>query len=481
MNLRFVGYLGALVIVAIGGGILVSGGVSAIYGDSDLAALLVSGGICLVVGFPLYVVTRSASRAYIGFREGFVAVVASWLVAGAFGALPYILAGTFSPIDALFESMSGFTTTGASVLTDFQQPHGIMFWRSLSHWYGGMGIVVLFIALLPAVGGGAIRLFAAEAPGPSPERLTPRLRDTAKHLWYIYVGLSAAEAIVLIALGIGPFYAVTHTFGTMATGGFSPLAGSIGEFGSWSVELVITVFMLLAGGNFALYFAFLSGRRRAILRDPEFRLYLSILVVSTILVATSLMIARSHFSVTHAFREAMFQVVSLQTTTGYVTADFDQWNSFAKTLLLMLMFVGGCAGSTAGGLKVARFLVLSKNASRVLSQSVRPRAVIPVKIGRRVVPDHVRAAVLGFFFLWITVFALGTLLLSTSNVSMVTSASAVAATLNNVGPGLELVGATLNYAPIAPFGKVVLMAMMLLGRLELLAVMLPFTRSFWSR
>jgi trk/ktr system potassium uptake protein len=481
MNLRFVGFLASVVLVALGAGILVSAGVSAIYGDSDLVALIISGVVCFVIGVPLYLLTRSASRAYIGFREGFVAVLVAWLVALVFGALPYIVVGLFSPIDALFESMSGFTTTGASVLTDYDQPHGIMFWRSLTHWYGGMGIVVLFIALLPAVGGGAIRLFAAESPGPTAERLTPRLKDTAKRLWYIYVGLSALETIILVALGTGPFNALTHTFGTMATGGFSPFAASVGEFHSWSVELVITVFMVLAGGNFTLYAILLSGRRRNLLRDPEFRLYLGILVVSTILVAVSLMVARSHFSITHALREAMFQVVSLQTTTGFVTADFDQWNSFAKTLLLMLMFVGGCAGSTAGGIKVIRFLVLSKNANRVLAQSVHPRAVVPVKVGGRVVPEHVRSAILGLFFLWITTFVVGTLLLSTSNVSMVTAASAVAATLNNVGPGLELVGATLNYAPIHAFGKVVLIAMMLLGRLELLAVMLPFTPKFWSR
>jgi len=481
MNFRFVGYLVGLVLVAIGAGMFVSAGVSGIYHDASLVPLVVSGAVCLAVGAPAFYVTRASRRAYIGFREGFVAVVICWLAAAAFGALPFVISGVFGPIDALFESMSGFTTTGASVLTDYGQPRGLMFWRSLSHWYGGMGIVVLFIALLPSVGGGAIRLFAAEAPGPTPERLTPRLKDTAKHLWYIYVGLSVAEVLVLIALGMGPYFAVTHTFGTMATGGFSPLAGSISEYSSWSIQLAITIFMLLAGGNFALYFAFLSGRRRAIFRDPEFRLYLSILVAGTVLVAVSLMIAKSHFSATHALREAVFQVVSLQTTTGYVTADFDQWNSFAKTLLLLLMFIGGCAGSTAGGIKVARFLVLSKSASRVLAQSVHPRAVIPVKVGRRVVADHVRAGVLGFFFLWMATFAIGTLLLSTSNVSIVTSASAVAATLNNVGPGLELVGATLNYAPIAPFGKVVLIAMMLLGRLELLAVMLPFTRTFWSR
>jgi len=481
MNLRFLGYLCGLVIVAIGAGILVSAGVSAIYGDSDLTMLLVSGLICLAVGWPLYWVSRKAARAYVGFREAFVAVVASWLAATVFGALPYMMVGLFSPIDALFESMSGFTTTGASVLTDYNQPHGIMFWRSLSHWYGGMGIVVLFLALLPSVGGGAIRLFAAESPGPTAERLTPRLKDTAKHLWFIYVGLSAAEALILLALGLDAFDSLTHTFGTMATGGFSPLATSVGGFNSWSIELVITIFMLLAGGNFALYFAFLSRRPKDLLRDRELRLYVGIIVVSIIAVGTSLMLARSHFSIAHAFRESMFQVVSLQTTTGYVTADFDQWNTFAKTLLLMLMFVGGCAGSTAGGIKVARFLVLSKNAGRTLSQAAHPHAVIPVRVGRRIIPSAVVSSILAFFFLWMTTFAIGTVLLAASNVSLITAASAVAATLNNVGPGLELVGATLNYAPIEGYGKVVLMVMMLLGRLELMAVMLPFTRAFWKR
>jgi len=289
------------------------------------------------------------------------------------------------------------------------------------------------------------------------------------------------EVLILMAVGQGPFYAITHAFGTMATGGFSPEAASIATYDSWSVELVIVVFMVLAGGNFALYFAFLSGRRWAIVRDPEFRLYVGILAVSTLLIAASLMIAKSHFSWAHALREALFQTVSIQTTTGYVSADFDTWNSFAKTLLVLLMFVGGCAGSTAGGMKVVRFLLLSKNAKRVLAQAAHPDAVIPVKLGRRVVPSHIMTGVLGYFFLLVAVYVVGTLLLAATNVSLVTSAAAVAATLNNIGPGLELVGPMLNYAPIAAFGKVVLIVMMLVGRLELLAVLLPFTRTFWSR
>ncbi len=481
MNARFLAFLMAVVIVVIGAGVLVSAVVSCIYGDSDLLGLLISGAICLAVGIPVYLLTRKARHSYIGIRDGFLGAVASWAVATIFGAIPFVITGVFGPIDALFESMSGFTTTGASVLTDYSQPHGIMFWRSLTHWYGGMGIVVLFIALLPATGGGAIRLFAAEAPGPSTERLTPRLRDTAKNLWYIYLGLTIAEVLILIAVGLGPFSAITHTFGTMATGGFSPEAASVGTYGSLPVELVIVVFMVLAGGSFPLYFAFLSGRRWAIVRDPEFRLYIGVIAVSTISIAISLVIAKSHLGLGEAFRDALFQTVSIQTTTGYATADFDTWNSFAKALLVVLMFVGGCAGSTAGGMKVVRILLLSKNASRVLVEALHPNAIIPVKIGRRPVPKQVVAGVLGFFFLYVVVFAAGTLLLSISNVSLVTSASAVAATLNNVGPGLELVGPMVNYAFIDTFGKIVLIAMMLMGRLELLAVMLPFTKAFWSR
>lgn len=481
MNLRFVAYLAAVVAAAIGVGILASAVVSAVYGDPDLVELLLSAAICLVLAIPTYVWSRKAARAYIGFREAFVAVAVSWVVATVLGAIPYLLVGVFGPVDALFESISGFTTTGASVLTDFAQPHGIMFWRSLTHWYGGMGIVVLFLAILPAVGGGAVRLFAAETPGPVTQRITPRLRDTARRLWYLYLGISVAEALILMAVGLDPFSAITHTFGTVATGGFSPEAASIGGLHNWAAELVIVVFMVIAGGNFALYLLVLAGRGKEVLRDVELRLYLGLLFGSTILVGLSLLLAGSHQSPTHAFREALFQVVSIQTTTGYVTADFDSWNSFAKTLLVMLMFVGGCAGSTAGGMKVVRLLVLWKSAHRTLAQAVHPHAVMPVRVSGRVVRDNLVVAVLGFFFLYMTLFVVGTLLVATSNVGLVTAATAVAATLNNVGPGLELVGATLNYAPITPFGKVVLMAMMLLGRLELLPIMLPFTRVFWKR
>lgn len=339
----------SIVLLGIGAGIVVSAGVTAIYGDADLVPLLFSAALTFALGLPIFLLTRFMGTTLIGSREGFVVVAAGWVVATVFGAVPYVAAGVFGPIDALFETMSGFTTTGASVLVDYGQPHGIVFWRSLTHWYGGMGIIVLFLAILPSLGGGGMRLFSAESPGPVSERLTPKIRDTARGLWIIYVGLSVAEVAALLLVGMGLFDAVTHSFGTMATGRFSPLETSIAAYHSWPIEAVITVFMALAGANFAVYFAAVSGDWRRPWRDPELRAYLAILGGATVAVTASLMLARSHFDLIHAFREAAFQVVSIQTTTGFVSADFDVWNTFARTLLIVLMFVGGCAGSTAGG------------------------------------------------------------------------------------------------------------------------------------
>ncbi|MBU2604214.1 MAG: TrkH family potassium uptake protein [Actinobacteria bacterium] len=481
MNVRFVAQMLSLVVLAIGAGILASAAVAALYGGDDLVALLTAAGVSFAVGIPLHYGSRLPGRTNIGYREGFLVVGAGWLTAMVFGALPFLFYGMFGVVDSLFETMSGFTTTGASVLVDYDQPHGIMFWRSLTHWYGGMGIIVLFIALLPPLGGGAIRLFSAEAPGPVSERLTPRIKDTARGLWYIYVGVSAVEVLALMAAGMSLYDAATHTFGTMATGGFSPRATSIAAYDSWAIEAIITFFMVVAGGNFALYFAFAQGDRLKIWRDPEFRLYLSILAGSIALVTLSLVLAGSHAGGIQAFREALFQVVSIQSTTGYVTADFDQWNTFAKTVLVMLMFVGGSAGSTAGGFKVVRILLLAKNARHDLMRQVHPTAVLPVKVAGRVVPDAMRTAVLGYFFLYVLVFAAGVLLVSIAGSDIVTSTTAVVATLNNIGPGLELVGPVQNYALIAPFGKVVLIGLMVMGRLELIPILLLFTRGFWRR
>jgi trk system potassium uptake protein TrkH len=389
--------------------------------------------------------------------------------------------GVFGPVDALFESMSGFTTTGASVLTDYDQPHGIMFWRSLTHWFGGMGIIVLFIAVLRTLGSGAMRLFSAETPGPVPEKLTPRIRDTARNLWLIYAGLTLVEAIFLSAFGMDVFDAFCHSFATMATGGFSNLETSIAGFDSLAIELIIVVFMFVAGGNFALYYWVIRGQPSRLSKNPEFRTYALIMAAGVVIVAVSLLLAKSHFSIGHAFRESLFQVVSLQTTTGFVTADFNLWNPFAKMLLVLLMFVGGSAGSTAGGFKVARILVLGKSVRHELLRQLHPQAVLPLKIGGRIVPESIRANVLGYFVIYMLVAVVGALLVAMTNVDLVTAGTSVVATLNNIGPGLEAVGATMNYAFMDGFAKVVLIAMMVIGRLELFAILLPLTAAFWRR
>jgi trk system potassium uptake protein TrkH len=481
VNFRFVGHLVAVVILATGAGILVAAGVSALYGDPDVPALLISAGISLAIGVPLFATTRLRAHTSIGYREGFLSVGLGWIVAMVFGAVPYMVYGTFGPVDALFETMSGFTTTGASVLTDYAQPHGILFWRALTHWYGGMGIIVLFIAVLRPLGAGAMRLFSAESPGPVTERLTPRIRDTARNLWLIYAGITLLEVVLLSVFGMNVFDAFCHAFATMATGGFSTQETSVAAYHSLPIELVIVVFMFIAGGNFALYYAVLRGRPSRLLRNPEFLAYSGILVGSVLIIAISLVLFKSHFSITHAFRESLFQVTSIQTTTGFVTADFNLWNSFAKTMLVLLMFVGGCAGSTAGGLKVARLVVLAKSVRHELTRQMRPQAILPLKIGGRIVPETVRIGVLGYFVLYIAIFIVGALLVATTNVDLVTAGTSVAATLNNIGPGLEAVGATMNYAFFTGFAKVVLIVMMVVGRLEIFAILVPLTRSFWRR
>lgn len=465
----------------VGAGILASGCVSAIYGDGDMDALFISAGIAFAVGLPTYFLTRLGAQTNIGYREGFLAVGLGWIVAMVFGSIPYMIHGLFGPLDALFESMSGFSTTGASVLTDYDQPHGIMFWRCLSQWLGGMGIIVLFIAVLRPLGAGAMRLFAAEAPGPVPERLTPRIRDTARNLWLLYIGFSMLEVILLSAFGMSVYDAFCHTFATMATGGFSTLQGSIGGFDSLAIELVILFFMVIAGGNFALYFGMIKGRPSRLFGNPEYRAYIGIMAASVVVVAVSLLVAGSHPDAGQAFRESAFQVASLQTTTGFVTADFDLWNPFTKLLLVLLMIVGGSAGSTGGGFKVARVMVLAKSVKHVLTRQIHPRAVLPLKVGGKTVPESVRTNVLGYFLIYVLILAAGMLLIAASGVDLVTAGSSAVATLNNIGPGLAGVGASMDYSLMAPFAKVVLVVLMVIGRLEIFAILIPLTRGFWRR
>ncbi len=423
--------------------------------------------------------TETVPRTEIGLREGFVIVTAAWVLFSAFGALPFYFAGMLpSYTDAYFEAMSGFTTTGATVLTNIEgQPLVLHFWRSFMQWLGGMGIIVLSLAILPMLGVGGMQLYKAEVPGPVPDRLVPRIRQTARLLWGIYLLLSGIEFLVLVLLGMPPVEALLHTFTTMSTGGFSPKAASIGAYHSAAIEMVLILFMFLAGANFALHFQALRGNFR-IFRDPEFRFYtVSVLII--VIGMTLVLWGRVYPDLSSALRYGAFQVVSIVTTTGFATADYATWPYVAQFLLLCLMLLGGCAGSTAGAVKQVRSLLLFKVAYDYLYKLVHPKAVRHVKIGGKVVPKEVLDGVHVFVFLYFLTFFVATASLTLLDMDLVTAIGAVAASLGNVGPGLGGVGPAETYAAIHPLGKWILSACMVLGRLELFTVLVLFTPDLW--
>jgi trk system potassium uptake protein TrkH len=455
---------------------------SLVYRESDFLPLAISTAVTLLAG---YLIERFCSRAKdeeIRHREAFAIVSLGWLVVAFFGTIPFLLAGTFSSfIDAYFETMSGFTTTGATVLTNIEsQPHGILFWRNFTQWLGGMGIIVLGIAILPKLAVGGRQLLAAESPGPSPEVLRPRITETAKIMWGIYLLFSFSEVILLKLAGLPLFDSFIHMFSTMSTGGFSSHTSNIGFFDRARVETIITCFMFLAGGNFALYYYLLKGKPKALFKDSEFRFY-SFVVIAAIILVTFNLWGGTYESIWSSFRYAAFQVVSINTTTGFTTQNFDLWPPLSRGILLLLMFIGGCAGSTAGAMKNIRILILLKKAYQELLRLARPRAVIPVRLGGRPVEERVIAGITGFFILYILLFLISSLILMKLGVDMVSSVAATAATIGNVGPGLGLVGASQNYAFLPPVAKVILSLNMLLGRLEIYTVLVLLLPSTWRK
>ena len=415
-------------------------------------------------------------------REGILIVVGGWVLASTFGALPYLLTGTLDhPVDALFESASGFTTTGASVLLDIESNgRGILFWRSFTQWLGGMGIIVLFVALLPELGPGARFLYKLEVPGPTAETLRPRVHDTATSLWGIYLALSAALVVLLMLAGLDLYDALTHTFSTLSTGGFSPLNASTAAF-SPLVQSILVVFMLLAGANFSLYYGLRRHRGRNLLQDPEFRIYLGVTLLASGLITWNLQASNPTQSLPRAFLDSIFQVASVLTTTGFATVDFDQWPNLSRSILVALMFFGGCAGSTAGGPKIMRMVIGLKTAFREVRVLFSPSAVLSVFIGGKAVPESVVRSVSGFFILYFTSWGLGVLLLTVGGVDLETSATASIATLGNIGPGLHAVGPTANFAFFSPWQKLLMVVLMWLGRLEVYAIAAVATVAFWRR
>ena len=443
------------------------------YGDGQAWCFLVSAAIAAAVGTVMY--RKTKTDAELTHREGFAIVTFGWLVFSLFGCLPYLFTGVIpasQPVDAFFEAMSGFTTTGSTVLTDLDAvPKSVLFWRSMTQWLGGMGIIVLGIAILPKLAIGGMELLGAEAPGPTAEKLTPRIAQTAKALWGIYVLLTAAQAGILLLLGLSPLDAVAHAFTTMATAGFSTLNASVGGFDSVAVDLVVTFFMVVAGANFALHFQLFRGRPRKLVSDPEFRIYIGVLAAATVLIATNL-VAQGGRNLLDALQLAVFQATSIVTTTGFTTDNFAAWPNFAMVLLFLLMFMGGCAGSTAGSVKVVRNVIVFKRLGTDLRRMIRPHAVLPVRLGDRVIPDDIVTAVTTFFILFLTLFTAGGLSLVLLGIDPVTSFSASASCLTNVGPGFGLVSPGNTYEPLPDTAKLILIGQMIIGRLEIYTILI---------
>lgn len=505
MRLRLVLFLVGMLAILLGVNMLPAVAWGLYYRETEaVGALIWSMIVSIACGGALAVLTRRP-RTNAGPREGFAVAGLGWIVLAGLGALPFFVGGDIpSYVDCYFETMSGLTTTGASILTcaggelptDIESlPRCLLFWRSYTHWLGGMGIIVLSLALLPLLGVGGMQIYRAEVPGPTADKLVPRVRQTTKLLWGLYVLLSVAECLLLWAHpSVSLFDAMCHTFGTMATGGFSTHSASVGHFNSVYVDVVVIAFMLMAGANFALHYGALRGRLRGYLRNGEFVAYICVLGTGILLV-TALLYRRGGLG--EGLRQAAFQVVSITTTTGYTTRNFDVWPIVARLVLLVLMFVGGCAGSTGGGMKHIRILLLLKHAATELRRALHPQAVIPVRLGGRAVKDRIIQSIQGFAVLYVGVFIAGSLLMTAvlliwpeaidpaggqvaPDAALITAISSVAATLNNIGPGLAHVGPgdVRAYAWVPTLGKIVLVICMLIGRLEVFSVLLLFALWF---
>ena len=444
--------------------------------------------ITILLGIAIVVVIRKIFPASgddfdsMGAKDGLAIVGLSWIAVSLLGSLPFYLSGvtpTFT--DAFFETASGFTTTGATILTWIEgQPRGVLFWRSLTHWLGGMGIIVLSVALLPAIGRGAYALYRAEAPGPTAERVRPRMKETAKTLWTVYFILSAVEVLLLMAGEMPIFDALCHTFGTMATGGFSTKNASMAAYGGY-IQWVIIAFMFLAGCNFILHYQGLRGRVKSYWRSEEFRVYLFLTLALVPLFTVILALGGEGFSES-ALRQSVFQIVSILTTTGYTTADFNLWPAFLKITLIILMFIGGCAGSTGGGMKVIRVYIALKTAAKSLMQVILPNAIMPLKIDSKPVSDTYVVRAASYFIIYMFLFLFGTVVMTvTENTDLVTAFAASVACLSNIGPGLGQVGAMENYAWISPAGKWILSFLMIAGRLELYSILILFVPDTWRK
>ena len=453
--------------------------VGLIYREKSAWAIFATMLLCLVIGVPMVLLKRPKQAVFYA-KDGFVSVGLSWVVLSVMGALPFVISGSIPhPVDALFETVSGFTTTGSSILSDVEAlPKCMLFWRSFTHWVGGMGVLVFMLTILPMSGGYHMNLMRAESPGPSVERFVPTVKSTAKILYGIYICLSLLELLLLLVGKMPMFDALTLTFGTAGTGGFGIKNDSIGSYTTYQ-KTVITIFMILFGVNFNVYFLFLLKKIRQGLKNEELRAYLGIILGAILLITVN--IAGKFGNPFLAFHHAAFQVGSIITTTGYSTVDFDTWPTFSKTVLVLLMFIGASAGSTGGGIKVSRIVILAKSVKKELKQYLHPHSISKIKMDGKPVEHEVVRSINVFLIAYLLIYAVSMLIVSLDNFDFTTTFTSVAATINNIGPGLDLVGPAANFGILSVPSKLVLVFDMLAGRLEIFPLLLLFVPDTWRK
>ena len=482
LNFRLIIRITAIVSVIISLAMIPALLVCLLYGEYSTAAAFVYSILPVFVIGTLTALKSRSTFPVIRIRDGLLIVALSWIISSLCGALPFFISGALpNPADAFFESASGFTTTGATVIPDVEiLPKGILFWRSFTHWLGGMGILIFAIALLPSLGIGGFRIAEAESSGPTLDKLSPKISDTAKILYSLYIGMTIAETILLTAGGMNLFDALIHTFGSVGTGGFSNYNNSIAHFDSLYIEIIICIFMILASTNFNLYFFVIRGNLKKCLRDGELRAFLLIITGLTVIMTAVLYCFNTCDTVLEGIRLAFFQTVSIITTTVFATDDFNLWPATCMIVLLLLMFVGGCSGSTSGSVKVIRILISIKLIYRGIYKRLHPTAVVPVKLGGRNISSDKVSSVTSFIFLYTTVYLIAALVVSSDKVDLLTAASAAATCLGNVGPGFDQIGPMSDLSLFSDPVTVFLSFLMITGRLELFAVLLLLTPVFWN-
>jgi trk system potassium uptake protein TrkH len=490
INFKVIFYIMGLLLLVNGVFMLLASGVSLYYNDGTMGDMIMAGLVALSIGGGVMLVTRNHKKEVL-VREGYIIVTCGWIVMALIGTLPYLFTQAIPNItNAFFETMSGYTATGATILEDIESlPEGILFWRSITHWIGGMGIIVLAVAIIPLLGIGGMQLFAAEVPGPSGDKLHPRITDTAKRLWLIYVGYTVAETFLLKIAGMGLFDAVNHSMSTVATGGFSTKNNSVAFWNDKPlIHYIIIVFMFLGSTNLVISYFALKGRFQKVFRDEEFRMYL--LTLGGLTTITALVIYfESDFvaamdgsvwqSMEAAFRYGLFQVISIVSTTGFITADYTLWTPFLVILFFGMMFLGGCAGSTSGGIKIMRHLIMIKNGVLEFKRTLHPHAILPVRYNNKAVPQPIVFNILGFFTLYMVAFIVGVLVFSWLGLDFKSALGGAAATLGNVGPALGDLGPSQSYALMPDAAKWWSTFLMLIGRLELFTVLILLTPFFW--